>query len=247
MGLTPHVFALGLLGTLIRPIRARLPLLLWALPILLYLQFGSMSASEYVPILKRERFLLPLTIPLSLLGGSVATSLAQVLGGRRRGLPAILLTLGVVCFAAASWVIVAAERNTGAERDRAFREVVRVAEAEPRLPVLFDHWRTGYRFSYYFGFREGAGFYRGGADADRVGRPGDFGASRLGYLKWYPQAEQVPPGFVVLDDEVQNRIQAGDSVTRTYRPGDVPSYAQAPPADWRKVGRFGTFTVYRVQ
>lgn len=245
-GLAPHLFLLGLFGSILRPTRSRLLVLAWGLPILLYLQFGSMSASEYIPILKRERFLLPLTIPLSILAGSVSVSLSQFLGRRRRHGPTALLWLGLLAFAASSLLVVRKERALGESSYRAFTEVVSRLESDPSRPVLFDHWRTGYRFSYYFGFDEGADFYRGGADSDRVGRPGSFGESRLGYLAWYDDPASLPASYVVLDDEVREQVQAGDSITGTYRKGDVPRYADPPPGDWISIGRFGTFRVYRV-
>ncbi|MCA9728047.1 MAG: glycosyltransferase family 39 protein [Candidatus Eisenbacteria bacterium] len=245
-GLAPAAFGLGVLGALVRPNRPRWILLAWGLPILLYLQFGSMSTHAYIPILKRERFLLPLTIPLCLLAASISVAAVRCLTRGRRRLTGVVLGLGLLGYAAGSWIVVDRERALGAWRARAFGDVVAVLEAEPDRPVLFDHWRTRYRFSYYFGFREGADFYRGGTDADRIRRPGGFGGSRLGYLAWYPRADLLPPCFVVLDDDVSRQIEAGDSITGTYRSGDVPAYASPPPPGWQRIGRYGTFEVYRV-
>jgi hypothetical protein len=78
-----------------------------------------------------------------------------------------------------------------------------------------------------------------------MGASGSFGDSRLGYLRWFPDAESLPEAYVVLDDEVLESVQRGDSVTQTYRPGDVPDYAFSPPPAWTPLGRFGGFRLYR--
>ena len=243
-GLAPAMFLLGVLGALWKPTRGQRLLLLWALPVAAYLQFGSMSASEYIPILKRERFLLPLSVPFALLAGVAITRLTGWIE-RRLPLKGGLIVLGLAVLAINSVEIVSRNRAEGWARHAAFSSTVAALQREPQLPVLFDHWRTGYRFSYYFGFEEGADFYRGGDDAQRMGRPGAFGESRLGYLAWYPTVEDVPRALVVLDETVLAAVRRGDSVTQTYRPGEVPDYAFDPPAHWHEVSHHGTFRVWR--
>lgn len=253
-GLVPALFLLGLAGSFWKPNRGQRLLLLWALPVLLYLQFGSMSTSEYIPILKRERFLLPLTVPLALLAGTVVTGLAHWIGRRVAPsgwtpgrLAGGMVTLGLAVLAVNSVEIVSRNRAEGRAAFAAFTSSVETLRSEPALPVLFDHWRTGYRFSYYFGFEEGAEFYRGGDDATRMGSPGAFGDSRLGYLRWYGHAEDLPEAFVVVDEAVLEAVRRGDSVTQTYRPGEVPEYAFDPPESWREVATYGTFHIWRTR
>ena len=252
-GLGPALFAFGILGSVLRPNRSRTWLLLWALPILLHLEFGSMSVTHYVPILKRERFLTPLTAPLALLTASVLLQWASGIvrrllpgsrAGGRRALAAAAISVVVAAFAWNSFLIVRDHRRQGTESFRAFQSVIRVMARRPALPVLFDHWRTGHRFSYYLGFREGADFYRGGDDGVRMGRPGSFGGSRLGYLSWYPDPAQVPHAIIVLDDDALGRVRSADSLVGTYVRGEIPAYAYAPPATWRPLGAFGTFRVF---
>jgi len=252
-GLGPALFALGILGSLLRPNRSRVLLLLWALPILLYLQFGSMSVTHYVPILKRERFLTPLTAPLALLTASVF--LEWISGIVRRLLPdshaarqhvlrAAAILVVVAALAWNSFLIVRDQRRQGAATFQAFQSVVRVIARKPALPVLFDHWRTGHRFSYYRGFCDGADFYRGGDDRKRMGQIGSFGGSRLGYLSWYPDPARVPHALIVLDDEALERVRTADPFVGTYIRGEIPAYAYAPPATWKSLGTFGTFRVF---
>lgn len=296
-GLAPLLFAIGLIGSLLRPNRARVLLLLWALPILIYLEFGTMSLSAYLPILKRERFLLPLSVPLGLLAASVIwgaldLARARVLGGAAgvrapagelsedraalrdesvsdraargarphddgSGRPprtaargarfgiAAAVGLGVLVYAAGSFLIVRGDRQAGLRNAAAFRDVVRLVRAEPGLPVLFDHWRTGFRFSYYLGFEEGASFYRGGTDADRMGEPGSFGDSRLGYLAWYPDPARLPEAIVVLDRTLLDAVAHHRPGLPSYRPGEIPPYAFSVPGDWRRIGDYGPFRVFQ--
>jgi 4-amino-4-deoxy-L-arabinose transferase-like glycosyltransferase len=253
-GLGPGLFVLGILGGVLRPNVSRLWLLLWAVPILLDLQFGSMSVTHYVPILKRERFLAPLTAPLALLTASVllqwTSGMAGLLlpesqTGRRRALRTAVISVVVAALAWNSFLIVRDHRRQGAEAFQAFQSVIGVMAQQPGLPVLFDHWRTCYRFSYYLGFREGADFYRGGDDRKRMGQAGSFGGSRLGYLRWYPDSGQVPHALIVLDDDALEQVRTADPHVGTYVRGEIPAYAFAPPADWKRLGTFGTFRVYQ--
>jgi 4-amino-4-deoxy-L-arabinose transferase-like glycosyltransferase len=252
-GLGPALFALGILGGLLRPHRSRILLLLWALPILLYLQFGSMSVTHYVPILKRERFLSPLTAPLALLTASVLLDWTSRTFRRwspgthpawRHALRATAISLVVAALAWNSFLIVRDQRRQSVATFHAFQSVVRVIDREPTLPILFDHWRTGHRFSYYLGFREGADLYRGGDDRKRMGQAGSFGGSRLGYLSWYPDPARVPHALIVLDDAALEQVRTADPVVGTYVRGEIPAYAYAPPATWKPLGTFGSFRVF---
>jgi 4-amino-4-deoxy-L-arabinose transferase-like glycosyltransferase len=253
-GLGPALFALGILGGLLRPDRSRIWLLLWALPILLHLQFGSMSVTHYIPILKRERFLAPLTAPLALLTASVLLEwsawivrrlLPGAQAGRQRAPRVAAISLVVAVLAWNSFVIVRDQRRQSAATFQAFESVVRVIAREPALPVLFDHWRTGHRFSYYLGFRDGADFYRGGDDRKRMGQIGSFGGSRLGYLCWYPDPARLPHALIVLDDDALKRVRTADPFVGTYVRGEIPAYAYTPPATWKPLGTFGTFRIFR--
>jgi 4-amino-4-deoxy-L-arabinose transferase-like glycosyltransferase len=252
-GLAPALFALGILGGFLRPNRSRIWLILWAIPVLLHLQFGSMSVTHYIPILKRERFLAPLTAPLALLTASVLLGwtsgiLRRLLpddqAGRQRALRVAAISLVVAALAWNSFLIVRDQRRQSAAAFQAFQSVVRIIAREPALPVLFDHWRTGHRFSYYRGFRDGADFYRGGDDRKRMGRIGSFGGSRLGYLSWYPDSARVPHALIVLDDDALERVRTADPFVGTYVRGEIPAYAYAPPAGWKPLGTFGTFRVF---
>jgi 4-amino-4-deoxy-L-arabinose transferase-like glycosyltransferase len=251
LGPFPALFFLGAAGALIRPNRARGWLLFWSLSLLLYLQFGSLSLTHYLPVLKRERLLMPLSVPLSLLAASVLLGIWAWLRRRlpwteaaRRRSGAALLVLLLGFLAGFSSLIVRDTRAAGEATDASFRSLARAIESRPGLPVLFDHWRTGFRASYYLGFREGADFYRGGDDHQRMGRPGQFGNSRLGYLCWYPDTTAVPASLIVLEDEALERVKTADEAGPTFYPGEIPEYAYHPPASWKLLDRFGSIRLF---
>jgi len=256
-GLFAPLYALGIVWGVVRPRRERLWLLLWVLPLLLYLQFGSMSLTRYIPILKRDRFLVPLGIPLALLAASMLVEwwewLRIRLAGRARAsggsflrrerwawLPVALLVLILVVN---SFSIVRPRRDASARTARAFHAACAVLRSQPELPVLFDHWRTAFRFAYYLGFREGADLYRGGVDEERMARRD--GGGRLGYLAWYPDSTQVPDALIVLDRLALDEVGRGDGSDGPYVAGQVPAYAHHPPGSWRLLAEHGTFRIYR--
>ena len=58
-GIFPLFFSIAAVTALVRPNKKRLVLIAWIAPLLIYLEFGSMSFEYYVPIFKRTRFLTP--------------------------------------------------------------------------------------------------------------------------------------------------------------------------------------------
>ena len=253
-GLFAPLFMLGILGSFPKPTHGRGYMLLWAIPILLYLQYGSMSFTEYVPMLKRDRFLAPVTVPLALLTSSVLLEwVPRVL---RRILPvsnhvtvrrgtAGLMAAGILVLAFNAWSIVRDHRTRGTHNFEAFENIVSIIRSEPELPVLFDHWRSCYRFSYYLDFEEGFHFYVGSQDATRMGHPGSFSDSRLGYLIWYQDPSNIPEALIVLDDIALTSVRAGDNIAGTYRAGEIPEYAYATPASWHLLGHYGSLRIFR--
>ena len=252
--LYPALFAVAVVFALARPSRARVLLLLWALSLLLFLEFGTMSFSRYVPIFKRTRFLTVVAAPLSLLAASMLGAVVPWLRERWQRAPrwrawrAVTVAGGVfvllVGLADALYVL---------RRDRAplalagaqTRAAAVLLSSEPALPVFVDHWRTACRLAYYLGFQGGSSFYLGADDHARMLRgPGTEG-SRLRYLSWYPVADSLPPGFIVLDDAVLDAVARADSTsTGPFFAGEVPAYAGRPPVSWRLLRRIGAWRIY---
>ncbi len=240
--------------SLVRPNRERLLLLLWIVPLFLYLQFGSMSLTAYQPVWKTIRYLTPLFAPFSLLAASLLVGFGRgdVLGGLTRWRPLAtratrvrLVTALVALLALQSVWVVAKDRETHRRTSESFLGAVALLRADPERPVLCDHWRTGLALSYYFRFEEGSQFYRDAADSLRIGQPGRFGDSRLGYLAWYAAPTRVPDAFAVLDDGVLTMARRAGSPPARYLGVVMPAYAFDPPGSWRLVYRRDRLRIYR--
>src|SRR5262245_36393641 len=256
-GLFSLFFAAAAVWALARRTRERLILLAWIAPILLYLQFGSMSFRAYVPVFKWERFLTPFLAPAALLSASVvmeaapplAVRIARMLRARdpapwRRGLVAgVVLALLVNSL----WIVkahLAEHVPVGA----GFKAAAQVLESDASMPILFDHWRTAIQFGYYLRFQEGSHLYEGADETRRMLRGPTTAGTRLGYLKWYESPGLLPDAFVVLDDRVlaeAERAAAADPTRSKFPAKDIPIYAHDPPPSWRLLGRFGTVRVFR--
>jgi hypothetical protein len=74
--------------------------------------------------------------------------------------------------------------------------------------------------------------------------------SRLGYLKWYENASDLPDGFVVLEDNIlalAAQAAAADPSRSLYPAKDIPAYCDNPPSSWEFLGRFGQVRLFRTR
>jgi hypothetical protein len=255
-GLFAPLFAVTALLALIRPTRQRLILLVWIAPMLLYLQFGSMSLDSYVPVFKRVRFLTPLLAPAALLAALVIVeelpelvrkAATMLKSSAIERVSRFLLVFLMLALASSSLVFIQGHRGRHLKIANSFRSAVAVLRTAD-IPVLVDHWRTGIRLSYYFDFEEGSHFYEGADESKRMEREVAPKASRLGYLKWYEDPVDVPEAFVVLEDDILRQaaeIASVDPTRSTYPAKDIPAYSHDPPAAWQSLGRFGSILVLR--
>jgi hypothetical protein len=251
LGLYPWVFAAAILFSLLRPERRRLLLLLWAIPFILYLEFGTMSLSTFAPVFKRARFLTVIGPPLSLLA---ASALAETLGSVRRRGPRtlrrtlLISALGVFALAVSGDSLFVLHRNrvrrsaAGGQKEAA----VTLLRVRPEAPIVVGDWLTACRLAYYFGFEEGSDFYHGADDGTRMGHPGDFGDSRIHYLAWYQRTEDVPAGFIVLDEAAPASVRSADAAVPdgSNRAGEIPAYGSHPPDSWKLVRRLGSWRLF---
>jgi hypothetical protein len=252
--LYPALFAVTLVFALVRRNRTDVPLLLWALSLLLLLEFGTMSFSRYVPIFKRTRFLTVVAAPLSLLAASMLCTVVPWLRERwqrspgRRAWRAVIVSGGVFVLLVGlgdALYVLRRDRAPLALAGTQTRAAADLLSSRPELPVFIDHWRTACRLAYYLGFRGGSSFYIGADDHARMVRSAGAAGSRLRYLSWYPLADSLPPGFIVLDDAVLNAVSRADSTsTGPYFAGEVPDYANRPPASWLLLRRIGSWRIY---
>ena len=256
-GLFAPLFVVAAVIGLIRPTRQRLLLLLWILPMLIYLEFGTESWTSYVPVFKSVRYLTPLLAPASLLTALVILEELPRIVRRTGGLfrfsdadrvSSTLLVCLVLLLSASSFAYVRYYRGIHLGVTNSFRSVVAITRSEEGIPVLIDHWRTAIRLSYYLGFKEGSQFYIGADETQRMKRTRVFENSRLGYLKWYENPDDLPGAFIVLEDDIlasADEAVASDPSRSTFPAKDIPAYCHNVPASWQFLGRFGSLRVFR--
>jgi hypothetical protein len=253
-GLFAFLFSAASLVALLRPTRQRLVLLFWIAPILIYLQFGSMSLGSYVSVLKNPRYLSPLSAPASLLAALVILEETpsmlrklRIFSDVTRATRFLVIGLIIILLADSLW-IVGTFRSVHTRVTVDFKRAVAVLRSDKEIPILFDHWRTAIRFEYYLDFKEGSHLYEGTDETARMKRERAEKNSRLGYLKWYPNPADLPDAFVVLEDEIlaqAARAAIGDPTRSKFPAKDIPSYCLNPPVSWEPLGRFGTLRVFR--
>lgn len=240
------------LVALVDPGRERTRLLVWIGVLFAFLQFGSMSLTEWVPILKRVRFVTILSLPGAVLVGSVVAGLAGWTDERRRWIPTPVWTRPVLRAGVAVGLAgllglciwrIDLDRSGRVPRNAAFERVGQMVAEEP--VVFTDHWRTAIRLAYYAGFAAGADYYRGADDRGRMDRAAQSDDARIGYLQWFADADEVPAGLVVLDEEAMRDLRKLAGTGRTYAGNDIPAWVLAPPPAWALEFEGAGLRVYR--
>ncbi len=258
-GLFALFFTVTAAWAVVRRSRERLIMLAWMAPILLYLQFGTMSLQAYVPVFKRVRFLTPFIAPAAILSASVVWEALGLFGEaaakflRLRDAAVVrrvLLGCLVLVLLANSLWIIRTHRTAHIAVAASFEDAARVLKTDVTAPVLFDHWRTSIRLGYYLRFEEGSHLYEGADETQRMLRGPATAGTRLGYLKWYENAADLPDAFIVLEDGIlaeAERVSVSDPARTAFPAKDIPAYAHNPPGSWKLLGRFGTLRVYRTR
>ena len=238
-GLHPLLLVGCVLLCLPRPGPERARLLLWLGAFFGFLQFGSMSLTEWVPILKRIRFLTPLSLPAAVLVGSVVAGVAGWTGETRwwtraRGAWRSLLRVGVGAglaglLALCIWQI-ELDRRERLPRFEAFDAIA--ARLQHGDSIVVDHWRTSIRLAWHLGYEFGAHYYLVD-DRHRMDPDAQAPDAEMGYLRWYANADDVPAGWVVTDEETLAGMRRLGDLQRTFADEDVPEWALQLPEDWQ--------------
>jgi 4-amino-4-deoxy-L-arabinose transferase-like glycosyltransferase len=240
-GLHPWFLVLGAILALVWRSKEARSLLLWILVVFCFLEFGSMSLGSYLPILKRLRFLTPLSIPAAVLG---AWGVSQLLGLapnprapflQRRALRnllrvgavgVLLLELGLYGYQVVRF------RERDVPRYESWRAVVHLAREHPKLPILVDHWRTGIRLAYELRYKDMRGLYHGSDDDARMVRSEPWPGGRIAYLSWYPDPTTLPEGLAVIDEASLKKYGGPEGGRGRPAEARLPAYVFHPPKSW---------------
>jgi 4-amino-4-deoxy-L-arabinose transferase-like glycosyltransferase len=211
-----------------------LPLLLWLVPVAAYLQFGSMSLAQYIPVLKAYNYFSVVSVPLVLLGAyglMAAWNLAPrcgITGARLRAAAAILLASIAGTSLYGSYRVLENIRDDA----RPYQLVAQVVQTHPEMAIYVPHERWALFLNYYLRYRTGFRFYQ---------RPLDRGGGRLHYLWEITDPRDLQRAYVVLHDRYLYYDTVGRPIGRAAR---LPSYAFSPPAWWLVVMREQTQPAY---
>ncbi len=216
------------------------PLLLWAIPPLLYLEFGSMTLLRYVPIVKSYHYMSLISPPLVLLSayglssllGSVAASVNRPVW-RRAAVAAVIVGLALTSLYGAVRV-----RQNLQDDARPYVLVAAAVQGHPERPIYVPHFRWAMFLNYHLRFQTGFNYYS---------RPNGVGSGRLRYLWEAPDPTVLPAAYVVLHDRYLFYDTIGRPVGRSAL---LPDYVFNPPPTWRLVVRdraepaYNSFALY---
>lgn len=193
----------------------------WTIPVLLALTFGSMSVTEYIPILKNYNYLSLVASPMVLLA---AHAIRSWLGpdGPKPQTAACAVALAVSVLLLASGPYGAYRISTNIKNDSA--PYIAAAEALKNLPedtVYLPRVRWPYFLAYHLGYRAGAAEY---VPLDAVRSPDD-----------------ITHGYVVVHDRYLKLDEAGLPLSPDRH---APVFFLDPPSHWRALVRFQGHPAY---
>ena len=199
------------------------PLLLWLVPVFGYLQFGSMSLTRYLPMLKGYNYLSLISVPVILLGGYLLASFwprdrLTLTSFSVRRLSASLVAVGL---AISSLYSVSRVRENVRDDARPYQMVARMVEENPQRTIFLPHERWALFLNYYLRYETGYRFYQ---------HPIGVGSGRVRYLWETKDPAELASSYVVLHDRYLYFDTRGRSVGRVAR---LPEYVFDPPEEWR--------------
>lgn len=212
---------------------AAAPLVLWLVPVLAVLTFGSVSLTRYVPIVKAHGYLSIVTVPVVLLAALLAARLARL-----RPRPAWAVALGTVVLVTSLYATSRVLANVRADA-RPYRLVAAVLTEDPAHPVWVHNARWQLSLNYFLRYDTGYRYVT--LDAQPAARLRDLSAIR--------DPRGIDDAYVV----VHARYLAWDAWARpvAWRP-EVPRFLVDPPAAWsvvladRGTPAYNAVTLYRV-
>jgi 4-amino-4-deoxy-L-arabinose transferase-like glycosyltransferase len=218
------------------------PLLVWILPPLLYLEFGSLSVSRYAPVSKSYPYLTIISIPVVL---ACAYGLARALDLGSNAAAWLRTVWRSAAVAAIALLVLTSLYGTYRllenfkDDARPFEVVASAVQTHPEQPIYVPHDRWALLLNYHLGYRTGFNYYA----------QTPAGSARLKDLRELKQAAPDLPAYVVLHDRYLFYDTAGRPVERA----DVPDLVRRPPASWRVVVQeqakpaYNSFTLYETE
>lgn len=204
-------------------------LLFWIVPVFGYLEFGSMSLTHYLPMIKEYAYLSFISVPLVLLG---AYGLMAILKIRRRTEAvqktarwrAAIVALGIAGLAATSLYGVYRVRENYWDDSHPYQVVAETVKAHPERPIFVPNVRWALFLNYLLRYHTGFNYYNSSSP--------DMGTGRIHYLWEIQDASRLPAAYVVIHDRYLYYDGFGRPVGRVQK---LPAYVFSPPSSWRVV------------
>lgn len=221
-------------------------LLLWIIPVFGYLEFGSMSLSEYLPILKNHNYLSIVSVPLVLLA---AYGLASILWGgadtQNRKSSILVRGFGVfvfiMCLAVTSMYGVYCIRSNIWDDSRPYQVVASLIQNKPAKPVYVLDSRWVLFLNYHLGYQTGS---------DIHARVRNVEAGRIRFLQGISNQEDLPPSYVVIHQRYLYQDTKGRYVGHVKGLAD---FVFNPPETWHEVYQekatpaYNSFALYEIR
>ena len=209
----------AVVGLISAPRAAAVPLL-WLVPVLGFLEFGSISPTRYVPIHKSYNYLSLVTVPAALLAGYCLSAIARSWpAGRGRA------AAGAVAACVVLTSLYGAYRILGnSEADsRPYVVVYATLTQSPARPIYVHHFRWKLVLDYFFRYRR----------------------SDIRMVWDRPAPTQARDAYLVVHDRYLYWTTAGRPIVRapgrpaSTQEGEVlPEYLFAPPPTWALLDDF---------
>ncbi len=209
----------AVLGLISAPRAIAVPLL-WLVPVLGFLEFGSISPTRYVPIHKSYNYLSLVTVPGALLAGYCLSAISR---SWRAGRGLAAASAVAACLVLTS--LYGTYRIFGNSEADSRPYVVVYAELtrRPVRPIYVHHFRWKLVLEYFFRYRR----------------------SDIRMVWDRPEPPRVHDAYLVIHDRYLYWTTAGRPIARapgqpaTTQEGEVlPEYLLAPPEEWRLLESF---------
>ena len=240
-----YVMIAGLIYLLIvRPQEVVVPLL-WFVPLFLFLEFGSMSPSRYLPIIKNYNYLSLIIIPAVIFAGCGLEALWRWRPDLSQGR---LLATGLLVLFLATSVYGTYRIHQNMEDDARPYVLVRTAiQGRPDRPIYVHHFRWALFLDYFLGFRNLVLRQTGGDAALGFIRP-------LANVNTPDALEDV---YVVVHDRYlywstsgTPLARAADGAFHTEEGEVIPQFLYSPPTSWSLIldaaDHFGRVRLYYI-
>jgi hypothetical protein len=251
----------GAIAALLARRREALFLVLWMGLTWAFLDFGSLSVTEYRPLSKEVRYFSVVSVPAVILAGyaiawargaaarrraALSSAARGAVGARSRG----RWVEGAVVAAACLFVAVVSMRTLHSERAplraqqaklRSVRDHVRRYEGKP---VYVTHWYWNTQVGFFMRFEDE--YFPSGYDPYHAVRRASVDAASLNrYVQTLEPGAPMGPGLLVHDERLFE-VSEGKRESWSVGRGEIPEVLARIPPQWRLVDRASLSDRYAV-